>query len=142
MTEIEKRLIAEGKEQEFILAGNSRVTFKSVATGNHFTFKIRKADKRGSSAPEAWFVSVMYDYEEEGYTYLGMINSHYNFFATKASRGMEDAPSFLCFKWTWNNLMSDKVEIWHEGRCGRCGRALTDPTSIDAGYGPHCRGEI
>jgi hypothetical protein len=30
------------------------------------------------------------------------------------------------------------LEIWHEGRCGRCGRKLTVPESIHNGYGPEC----
>ena len=31
-----------------------------------------------------------------------------------------------------------KVEIWHEGRCGRCARRLTVPSSIILGIGPEC----
>jgi hypothetical protein len=31
-----------------------------------------------------------------------------------------------------------KVEIWHEGRCGRCARRLTVPASIVIGIGPEC----
>ena len=31
-----------------------------------------------------------------------------------------------------------KADGWHEGRCGRCGRKLTVPESIEAGYGPEC----
>lgn len=30
------------------------------------------------------------------------------------------------------------VEIWHEGKCGRCGRQLTVPESIESGFGPEC----
>jgi hypothetical protein len=38
--------------------------------------------------------------------------------------------------------MPDGVVIWHEGRCGRCGRRLTVPESIESGYGPECIGKI
>lgn len=31
-----------------------------------------------------------------------------------------------------------KVEVWHEGRCGRCARRLTVPASILIGIGPEC----
>lgn len=34
-----------------------------------------------------------------------------------------------------------KVHILHEGMCGKCGRPLTDPVSIEYGLGPICRGE-
>jgi hypothetical protein len=30
------------------------------------------------------------------------------------------------------------MELWHEGRCGKCGRALTVPESIESGLGPVC----
>jgi hypothetical protein len=29
-------------------------------------------------------------------------------------------------------------EVWHEGKCGKCGRALTVPSSILTGIGPEC----
>lgn len=32
----------------------------------------------------------------------------------------------------------DRVEVWHEGSCGRCGRKLTVPSSIETGLGPEC----
>jgi uncharacterized protein DUF6011 len=31
-----------------------------------------------------------------------------------------------------------KVEVWHEGRCGRCARVLSVPASIMIGLGPDC----
>lgn len=30
------------------------------------------------------------------------------------------------------------LEIWHHGVCGRCGRKLTTPESIQRGLGPKC----
>jgi hypothetical protein len=30
------------------------------------------------------------------------------------------------------------VEFWHEGKCGRCNRKLTVPSSIESGFGPEC----
>jgi hypothetical protein len=32
------------------------------------------------------------------------------------------------------------LEVWHEGRCGACGRRLTVPESIERGLGPECYG--
>jgi hypothetical protein len=29
-------------------------------------------------------------------------------------------------------------KVHHEGRCGRCGRTLTVPESIESGIGPEC----
>ena len=36
------------------------------------------------------------------------------------------------------NTLQDFVEIWHEGKCGKCGRPLTVPSSIENGLGPSC----
>lgn len=33
------------------------------------------------------------------------------------------------------------MNVYHVGRCGKCGRPLTDPGSINIGLGPVCRGE-
>lgn len=48
------------------------------------------------------------------------------------------------FAWLWATRLStgrelpEQVEVWHEGRCGRCGRRLTVPESISTGFGPEC----
>jgi len=34
----------------------------------------------------------------------------------------------------------DKAELYHTGRCLKCGRELTDAHSIELGIGPVCRG--
>ena len=34
------------------------------------------------------------------------------------------------------------VEVWHEGICGRCGRKLTVPESVERGLGPECAGLV
>ena len=53
-----------------------------------------------------------------------------------------DAPSFRAMSYALKNLYDDKIpealEIRHEGSCGRCGRPLTVPSSIDRGIGPDC----
>ena len=54
-----------------------------------------------------------------------------------------DDPRLAGFRWIVSRLargedISGKVTIRHEGRCGRCGRKLTTPASIDTGIGPVC----
>jgi hypothetical protein len=36
------------------------------------------------------------------------------------------------------NTLPDFVEVWHEGFCGKCGKRLTVPNSIEIGIGPDC----
>jgi len=54
-----------------------------------------------------------------------------------------EAPSLKAFGWFWTMLTARlpfpaPFEFWHAGRCGRCGRLLTDPVSISLGVGPKC----
>ena len=53
--------------------------------------------------------------------------------------------SVQAFIWFLNRIEADKptdgFEFWHEGKCGRCGRKLTVPESIEAGIGPECAGK-
>jgi hypothetical protein len=50
------------------------------------------------------------------------------------------------FDWMWTHLLRDAIpgmlEIWHEGRCGRCSRKLTVPESLKSGFGPECAGKV
>jgi hypothetical protein len=52
--------------------------------------------------------------------------------------------SVKAFDWFFNNRVScntdlpESVEFFHEGRCGKCGRKLTTPESVTAGFGPEC----
>lgn len=121
----------------FILAGNALITIKSLKTSKHFTFLIRKKKQA-----DIWFVSVAYNGNDRYFNYLGCILPDHTFTHTKASKVANDATSFKAFNWSWNNLSSDQIEILHEGRCGRCGRVLTEPDSIKSGFGPFCRSLI
>ena len=38
--------------------------------------------------------------------------------------------------------LPEGYEARHEGRCARCGRALTVPESIDSGFGPECARKV
>lgn len=137
---MEKRRLENIRAIGFIKAGKSHVTLKSLKTGKHYTYRITKS-KDGN----VWFVGVLYNPNDSRYQYLGLINKENEFKLTYASR-LGNCSSFAAFKWAWNhiveNTVPDSLEIWHEGRCGRCGRRLTDPTSIETGYGPHCRGAV
>jgi hypothetical protein len=128
---METRQINQAFSKEFILAGNAIVTFKSRRTGNHMTYKITKADNGA-----VWFVSVMYGGDD--FQYIGIIDKEMVFKWTKKSRVDAKSPSFMAFAWSWSHLYSDQLEVWHEGRCGKCGKRLTEPESVERGFGPVC----
>lgn len=129
----------------FALAGNATLTLVSVKTGTRFTYRVRASDD-GS----VHFVSLLGGPDNEAdYRYLGRISRdifHAGRRNPKPGDVGFDAPSSRAFAWTWQALVKDllpaTLEIWHEGRCGRCARKLTVPASIASGFGPECAGKV
>lgn len=128
----------------FILAGNATFTAKSLRTSKHFTYKLsQRLTQLGELTP--FFVEVLTGSDNEtDFKYFGTIFlDRMNFvFNKKKSAISENAPSVRAFAFIWPLFMSDKlpayIEIWHEGRCGCCGRKLTTPESLETGIGPRC----
>ena len=87
-----------------------------------------------------YFVSLLSGPDNENdYSYLGMIRDG-RFTLTKASKAGVQAPSVVAFEYFMRvPVLHPQMQIRHEGRCGKCGRVLTVPESIDAGIGPECR---
>lgn len=58
-----------------------------------------------------------------------------------------ESKPFKVFKWAVGLLEAKKplppgYEVRHAGRCGKCGRLLTVPESIESGLGPECSKKI
>jgi len=132
---------------QYITAGNAKVTFESLKTKTHFTYKVQRAENRDGTPANRWFVKVLNGPDNENdYAYIGLIDTKFNgtvFRQTDKARFKADAPCVKAFSWAWNHLerghLPDRLVIRHEGVCGRCGRTLTVPESIDSGLGPECR---
>lgn len=123
----------------FVLAGNARLTLVSTRTGERFTYRVRQKDE---TSPH--FVGLLTGSDNESsYTFMATI-----FKGRELKHGMrssiaDDAPGATAFRWFWKHLweqgrLHHQLEVWHEGRCGRCGRPLTVPESIENGLGPDC----
>lgn len=131
--------------KNFTLAGNATITVRSNATGTRFTYKIQSPRERQKDRPQIWFVRLMNGSDNENsFKYLGNIRANGSFDHGRNSRIKSTAPSARAFNWFWNmiqtnrNDLFDKAAVWHEGRCGRCGRKLTVPESVESGFGPEC----
>ena len=124
---------------QFILAGNALFTVQNTDTGNRFTFKVRKPD---DTKPH--FVSVLTGSDNESsYSFLGTVFDPHHYRHGRRSRISEDAPSARAFDWLFRQLSSGRplppqVRVCHCGKCGRCGKTLTVPESVDSGFGPEC----
>lgn len=135
--------------KDFATAGNATLTIRSVRTNVRFTYKVTTPKDQEPGKPPIWFVKVMDGPDNErSYSYLGNIRHDLTYDHGRKSRIRVDDPRELAFNWMWNRMvrperadLMEKMEVWHEGRCGRCGRKLTVPASIESGFGPECRGE-
>lgn len=117
--------------RKFIVAGKATITVESKVTGKYYTYDITKGK-------HVYFVSVRADTP----VYLGHLNS-FTWVVKAHTEAIKDYKSFKAFAYTLKHLDDLKdIKIRHEGRCGRCGIALTTPESIDSGFGPVCRREM
>lgn len=124
---------------QFILAGNALFTVENTATGNRFTFKVRKPDD-----DKPHFVSVLTGPDNEhDYAFLGTVFDPRSYRHGRRSRIAQDAPSAKAFEWLFRQLstghpLPPQVRLCHCGKCGRCGKTLTVPESVESGFGPEC----
>lgn len=122
---------------KYIFGGNATITIQNPSTGNRFTFKIQQTDFDDS----VFFAKLLNGPDNENsYAYMGKIKNQI-FSLTKASRMTMDAPSIKALRWFMANINDPRIEVWHEGSCGKCGRKLTVPESIESGLGPICAGK-
>jgi len=136
------RLRTTGDIERFITGGKATFTVLSPATGDRYTFRVnQKENDDGSLSP--FFVSVLNGPDNyTNYQYIGIISAGGRFRTTAKSKVSPDALSVRCINWLLENVHSeeqmDRIEFWHCGKCGMCGRKLTVPESIESGIGPIC----
>jgi hypothetical protein len=122
----------------YILAGNAIITLTSLATNHHFTYRIEQPDDH--TPHFVWVLAGLNNTRD--YIFLGTIFDRKRYAHGKKSPINPSAPSTKAFAWAWRHILSgtipDTLVIQHEGRCGKCGRRLTDPVSIERGIGPVC----
>jgi hypothetical protein len=124
--------------RDFVTAGKATFTVESAKTGAHLTYRVRKIEGK-----DLYFVSVLSGPNNEAdYSYLGLLDPVTGLHLTRRSTAGEHATSVRGFRYVWGNAAADQMprnaRIHHEGRCGRCGRTLTVPESVESGYGPEC----
>jgi hypothetical protein len=146
-TDMTGRITDAGDALVYVLAGNAYFTLRSVTTGVRYTFRVSMAEPtEQNNWKKLWFVALLAGPENtEDYVYMGVVRDNV-FRLTAKSKYNENTTPVKAFRWFFEKLVqgtiSEQVEFWHSGRCGRCGRALTVPESVAAGLGPECRGKM
>lgn len=135
---------------DFILAG--RAVFTLSGKASRFTYRVNRKDAEPGSRygnQPTFFVSLLNGPDNTSdYRYVGILDpatGHVRL--TRNSKVGLDAPSVKALHWALPKIwakapMPPAFQIRHEGKCGRCGRALTVPESIDTGFGPECAGHL
>ena len=132
---------------DYIVSGNGVVTLQSAKTGTRFTFQFRtpKARHEHDDRPRPIFVSALYAGDDDGY--LGCLwpdtKGRLKYAHGRKSTVAATAPSVKAIAWAVAHIeagrLPNDLHAWHEGMCGRCGRSLIVPESIESGLGPRCR---
>jgi len=121
------------------------VTARSISTGQHFIYHVKKSPVKDVGHGYLR-VNVQCSGENDanetrpvGTCYL----SHKGFLA--APKVDARAPSVRAWAWLWASIrqggdkLPEGLELWHEGNCGRCGKALR---ATEGDYGPKCAAKI
>lgn len=141
--------IAREDMLNYLLAGNSLFTIMNAESGNHATFRITNLKRIDPHATrDLWFVKVLSGgADEKRYMFLGSIRKDGGSFIYRHSPKSKAHPENIGVKViVWflrkiqNGTLPEFFHMFHEGRCGICGKTLTDPESIKRGYGPDCWG--
>lgn len=138
-----RKLINQSQAVAFILGGNALFTFRNLETDTRFTFKVLQDYKN----KKLYTVSVLSGPDNtSNYRKFGTITvDPMPFFKPM---GVHASEKLYC-RW-FDRIFLDlsigltfpKLEIWHCGRCCKCGRLLTVPRSVDMGIGPECETRV
>jgi hypothetical protein len=112
-----------------------------------YTYRVRYKPA-SDQWPEAWFVDLLAGPNNTtDYKFLGKLNKATGAVAlTTRSHFTDNAwpvrvlRRALAVVWSDDDaaMTTAGFAIHHEGRCGRCGRVLTTPHSVQLGLGPEC----
>jgi hypothetical protein len=140
--------------RSFLTAGRAIFTVEpppglvSQGCRAHYTFQIRRKEASGRWREPAWFASLLTGPENtRDFTYLGKLNTETGeVHLTQASRFNDHTwPVYILRRvldriWRGEGTVIEQTgwKVYHSGHCGRCGRVLTVPSSIQSGIGPEC----
>jgi len=134
-------------DTKFVTAGKAIFTIQNPK-GERYTFKVtRKESKYGPG--NVFFLSLMTGPDNESsYTYMGLLNPETGEIRVTQKGAWQDGSTEVkVARWSlgllWGNgTLPEGYGLHHAGRCGRCGKTLTVPESIETGFGPECAGRV
>jgi hypothetical protein len=143
--------------KQFILAGKATFTIEvpesfrtekpDLELKPHYTFRVEHKAANGQYK-EAWFAKLLTGPDNtRNYSYVGILNVDNGQVRTTAKSKLSSDSIVLkllnrtlALVWAGDigPMEAQGFALHHEGRCGKCGRLLTTPTSVEIGIGPEC----
>lgn len=112
-------------------------TMRSRSTGKDYTYKIARNEFRGT-----WYTHVFIERQYLSFLHLGIYTNG----IIKKKGIAVDSETANGIAWLLRQIekrdftnLDTQAELFHTGTCLRCGRELTDASSIEIGLGPTCR---
>lgn len=138
---------AEPEQASTIL--NGTYTVASARSGKHRTFSIRTQPDDSKFAPGKRVIALLTGPDNEGdYTPFGFVDDQ-KITVWRSKRGQAEPSAYETYaRLIWSLATRGEESearragytLLVEGRCIRCNRKLSDPTSIRTGIGPVCAG--
>lgn len=139
---VRKCRIEQSTALEVLLAGNSEFILHSTKTNEDFRFKLCKQKKKDNANEFIYFVNYWLNGE---YVYAGLLwftESEAKFSTGKNGKMPANSKEIKSLLFVINKLFNQEtvqfLEIYHTGRCSKCGKKLTDLDSMLTGLGPTC----
>jgi len=138
--------------KEFLTAGKAIFTV-TLANDEHMTYRVNqpKPDLYGAKKgqPKPFFIGKLTGPDNtNSYSYLGILDPEtLEVKITRNSKYTDTSEAVKVLKLALESIRlgvhETKIkDILHCGYCGRCGRLLTVPESIQTGIGPECAGRM
>lgn len=136
--------IEQSKALQFILAGKSEFILHSTKTNEDFKFQIVKKDSTNSKYKYVYFLNVISGHEKiyAGHLFFNEDTRMFEFNQGKKGKVAANELNIRSLLFVLNKLIRcehvGNLEVFHVGKCGKCGKKLTTPESILTGLGPTC----
>lgn len=139
----------------FLFAGRATLVAENANTDEHFTFRVGSAESEwplGSGQKHiTYFLNVKApggkrwpNGSQSPWRYIGILRKEDGHIKPTGKSEFTKGDKFYdVAAWTVRAVVEGKMlpagyAIRHAGKCGKCGRELTDPESLDRGIGPDC----